>query len=252
MPEKKRPTVPAPPATSDTTPPVPPTRKSAPRKPRTPQPAAIPAPVAPASAPAGPVDAPDPSAAVTPEASVSGKTRAASTERVKTPVARPKRSPTTPKGTLSVPRDVRQSPRAKASTAVATPAVPAAAPSLAADGTERLSILMVTPEAHPFAKTGGLAEVAAALPQALGGLGHDVTIVLPRYRGIDTTGTVSLPLAFSLAGHDLDIDVREKTLSNGVRLALIDAPALFDREGLYGDASGDYRDNAWRFAVFGR
>jgi starch synthase len=123
---------------------------------------------------------------------------------------------------------------------------------LAADGTARLSILMVTPEAHPFAKTGGLAEVAAALPQALAGLGHDVTIVLPRYRGIDTAGTVSLPLAFSLAGRDLDIDVREKTLPNGGRLALIDAPALFDRDGLYGDASGDYGDNAWRFAVFSR
>ncbi len=50
---------------------------------------------------------------------------------------------------------------------------------------DSLSILMVTPEAHPFAKTGGLAEVAAALPQALAALGHNVTLVLPRYRGVD-------------------------------------------------------------------
>ena len=45
---------------------------------------------------------------------------------------------------------------------------------------KRLSILMVVSEAHPYAKTGGLAEVAAALPAALGRLGHRVTLVLPR------------------------------------------------------------------------
>src|SRR4051794_28679380 len=47
-----------------------------------------------------------------------------------------------------------------------------------------LSILMVSPEAHPFAKTGGLAEVSAALTDALARIGHRVTLVLPRYRGI--------------------------------------------------------------------
>jgi glycogen synthase len=46
---------------------------------------------------------------------------------------------------------------------------------------------MVTPEAHPFAKTGGLAEVTAALPSALTRQGHDVTVVLPRYRNTAPT-----------------------------------------------------------------
>src|SRR5262245_42209459 len=41
-------------------------------------------------------------------------------------------------------------------------------------------VLMVSPEAHPFAKTGGLAEVAGALPHALARLGYRVTLVLPR------------------------------------------------------------------------
>ena len=54
-----------------------------------------------------------------------------------------------------------------------------------------VSILMVASEAHPYAKTGGLAEVAAALPDALGRLGHRVTLVLPRYRGIDISGSQS-------------------------------------------------------------
>ena len=58
---------------------------------------------------------------------------------------------------------------------------------------DALSIVMVTPEAHPFARTGGLAEVAAALPQALAAGGHAVTLVLPRYRGIDISGFRALP-----------------------------------------------------------
>ncbi|MCG4471021.1 glycogen/starch synthase, partial [Lawsonibacter sp. DFI.6.74] len=48
-----------------------------------------------------------------------------------------------------------------------------------------MKILFTTSEAVPFAKTGGLADVAGALPQALAGLGHSVTLALPRYAGID-------------------------------------------------------------------
>ena len=44
---------------------------------------------------------------------------------------------------------------------------------------------MIASEAQPFSKTGGLADVAAALPKALGRLGHDVTVITPRYRGVD-------------------------------------------------------------------
>jgi starch synthase len=125
-------------------------------------------------------------------------------------------------------------------------------PAKAAPAPGALSILMVTPEAHPFAKTGGLAEVAAALPAALAAVGHAVTLVLPRYRGIDTTGLTALPIAFRLGDRSLSLSVFERTLPDGVVLALVDAPGLFDRDGLYGDATGDYPDNAWRFAVFSR
>ena len=51
---------------------------------------------------------------------------------------------------------------------------------------------MVTSEAHPFAKTGGLAEVSASLSDALGQLGHSVTLVLPRYRVVTVEGTERL------------------------------------------------------------
>ena len=89
---------------------------------------------------------------------------------------------------------------------------PAPAPLLAADGTERLSILMVTPEAHPFAKTGGLAEVAAALPAGAGRAGtrRDAgDAAIPRRS--TPAARLPFPLAFRLAGHDLPVDVREKT-----------------------------------------
>jgi starch synthase len=132
--------------------------------------------------------------------------------------------------------------------------VPVPEPISAAPGAavEPLSIVFVSPEAHPFAKTGGLAEVAAARPAALAALGHRVTLGIPRYRGIDTTGAASLALSVRLGDTDLTPSVFERQLPDGVTVALVDVPALFDREGLYGDPTGDYPDNPWRFAVFSR
>ena len=60
-----------------------------------------------------------------------------------------------------------------------------------------MRILMVASEALPFAKTGGLADVLGALPRALARLGHEVDVVIPRYRGItagEPIGRVSVPL----------------------------------------------------------
>jgi starch synthase len=109
---------------------------------------------------------------------------------------------------------------------------------------------MVTSEAHPFAKTGGLAEVTGALPLALARLGHRVTLIIPRYRGIEV-GRVD-EATFSLAGRSVGVGFARQPLAAGVEAVLVDAPDLFDREGLYGTADGDYADNAWRFAVFSR
>lgn len=111
---------------------------------------------------------------------------------------------------------------------------------------------MVASEAHPFAKTGGLAEVLGALPSALVRLGHDVTVILPRYRGVEVPGAGTTRHAFNLAGRTVVVGFVEKRLDNGVRAVLVDEPELYDRDGLYGADGRDYPDNGWRFAVLSR
>ena len=110
---------------------------------------------------------------------------------------------------------------------------------------------MVTSEAHPFAKTGGLGEVAAALPAALTRLGHDVTVILPRYRGVDATGSV-ITHSFQVGAATVPVRFIETQAPDGFKAVLVDVPELFDRDGLYGSAGRDYADNAQRFAVLSR
>ena len=117
---------------------------------------------------------------------------------------------------------------------------------------EALSVLMVTPEAHPFAKTGGLAEVSASLTDALGTLGHAVTLVLPRYRGLAVDGAERLQTRLRMGDRLQPVAYHERRLSDRVNLVLVDVPEFFDREGLYGTSEGDYPDNALRYAVFSR
>ncbi|HET7221106.1 MAG TPA: glycogen synthase GlgA [Vicinamibacterales bacterium] len=111
---------------------------------------------------------------------------------------------------------------------------------------------MVTPEAHPFAKTGGLAEVTAALSDALAHIGHAVTLVLPRYRGVSLDGAERLQTRIRLGDRLQPVTFHEKEVVKGKTVVLVDVPELFDREALYGTAAGDFADNPWRFAVFSR
>ncbi len=113
------------------------------------------------------------------------------------------------------------------------------------------SVLFVTPEATPFAKTGGLADVAGALPLALGGLGHRVTVVLPRYRATPAGRPVGRVLV-ALGPDRFSGGLSEHLAGDGVRAVVVDCPELFDREHLYGTGDGDYADNARRFAFLGR
>ena len=87
-------------------------------------------------------------------------------------------------------------------------AKPKAAPKQEAPARERpLSVLMIAPEFRPYVRNGGLAQLTAALPEALGRLGHLVTLVLPKYHGIDVTGAETHSLRLGAwrprAGRDL-------------------------------------------------
>jgi starch synthase len=109
---------------------------------------------------------------------------------------------------------------------------------------------MIGSEALPFSKTGGLADVLGALPQALARLGWDVTLAVPRYRG---SGDGELVDRFELriGGVSADVAMFEAPLGSA-RVLLVDEPTLFDRDHLYATGTGDYPDNPRRFGVLVR
>jgi starch synthase len=120
---------------------------------------------------------------------------------------------------------------------------------------EPLEICFVAAEVAPFAKTGGLGDVSAALPRTLHRLGHDVRLFLPFYAGIDRDRYRILPVEF-LRDIPLELGGRRHLFSvyttemprSSLPLYLIHCPALFDRPGLYGEGA----DEAVRFALLTR
>ncbi|MEO7652811.1 MAG: glycogen synthase GlgA [Bryobacteraceae bacterium] len=114
-------------------------------------------------------------------------------------------------------------------------------------------ILMVASEAAPFAKTGGLADVLGSLPGAVASLGDEVAVLLPRYRDVKLEGVTrtyySLPVWLGGTYYETTLYRVDR---NGVPYFLLDCPVLFQRDGLYGDARGDFPDNYLRFGVFAR
>src|ERR1700719_1370285 len=111
-----------------------------------------------------------------------------------------------------------------------------------------MKILFVASEGLPYSKTGGLADVIEALPKALVALGHDVAVLLPRYRGTEPNAKVVKTLEVPVAGGMRTCAIADGAQSNGVRYFFVDDPEYFDRGDLYGTRSGDYPDNAERFA----
>lgn len=117
-----------------------------------------------------------------------------------------------------------------------------------------MNILFVTSEAYPLVKTGGLADVAGSLPQALLEHGADVRVVLPAYGSILKKVRVdrSRPLA-TTHHYGQDIRIFETSLPDtDARVWLVDCPVAFERLGNpYLDEYGaEWSDNAFRFALF--
>src|SRR5262245_25658412 len=95
-----------------------------------------------------------------------------------------------------------------------------------------LRILMIASEAFPFSKTGGLADVSTALTKALGRLGHEVTLITPRYRGMEP-GTLVDQAQIHVAGAWWAVSFGEVALGPGSRVLFLDCPPLYDRAGIY-------------------
>jgi starch synthase len=117
-----------------------------------------------------------------------------------------------------------------------------------------MHIAFVASECVPFSKTGGLADVVGALPKALAGLGHQVSVYLPRYRQTKLTDPQTVVRSITVPFDDKYrfCSVVTAGSSAGVRFHFVDYPPYFDREALYGTSAGDYPDNAERFALFTR
>jgi len=124
-----------------------------------------------------------------------------------------------------------------------------------------MKILMVSSEAVPWAKTGGLADMVSALSISLAKLGHDVKVVIPRYYPIDRSklkllpGAMGTPMGCGIeewsAVYETDMPGTSK--DNPVKVYFIDHEIFFGRDGIYGSpAEPDFIDNPRRFTFFCR
>ncbi len=114
-----------------------------------------------------------------------------------------------------------------------------------------MKVLFVTPECYPLVKTGGLADVAGALPLALAPLGVTTRVLMPGYPGVraklhDVREVAPLPGLFGGAGALL-----AGTTADGLSVLLLEAPHLYDRVGgpYLGPDGADWPDNHLRFGA---
>ncbi len=121
-----------------------------------------------------------------------------------------------------------------------------------------MNVLFASSEVVPFSKTGGLADVAGALPGAVAARGHNVMVVTPRYS--------RLRAQVKETGETVEVSIGDKTESASLAQATlpggtdgVDVPAIFtgnddyfNREELYSTPDGDYEDNDIRFAFFAK
>lgn len=114
---------------------------------------------------------------------------------------------------------------------------------------ENLKVLIVSSEAAPFVKSGGLGDVAGSLPKALKALGADVRVVIPKYKKIKTEHYINIEFLGSF-----NVKLGWRTQKAGILLKNEDVPVYFvendyyfGRDGLYG-----YDDDNERFAFFSK
>lgn len=120
-----------------------------------------------------------------------------------------------------------------------------------------MNILLATSEAVPFAKTGGLADVSAALPAALARLGHRPAVIMPAYARAKDCGQ-----PIESTGLDISVQIGSKTVEglllksrlpdSDVPVYLVEQDDYYNRDDLYGIQGADFVDNCERFVFFCR
>ncbi len=117
-----------------------------------------------------------------------------------------------------------------------------------------MRIVFAASEGVPFSKTGGLADVVGALPRALAAAGHQVSVYLPLYRQtrLKDAQTVVSSITIPFDDRYRFCSVVSVGKHSNVQFYFVDYAPFFDREALYGTSTGDYPDNAERFALFSR
>ena len=121
---------------------------------------------------------------------------------------------------------------------------------------QTIDVMHCSSEVHPFSKTGGLADVSLALPEALSRLGLKVTIVTPLYRCVDkekfNIEPFQKPFELTLGGRTFNFQLYHTALPHGTQVFFVGCDKLYDRDYLYGTKEGDYPDNYLRFAFFSK
>lgn len=118
-----------------------------------------------------------------------------------------------------------------------------------------MKVLFAASEAAPFAKTGGLADVAGSLPRAIASLGHEVRVVIPYYRQVARYASELRHVAtflVPLGTWKERCDVLEGKMGGDVIVYFIKKDIYYDRPELYQTGQADYPDNAERFIFFSR
>lgn len=110
-----------------------------------------------------------------------------------------------------------------------------------------MRILFVASEAYPFAKVGGLGDVAGSLPQALAQLGHEVNLIMPRYPAMDRWRVDLGPFDVPMGNGKEIAALKEGNLTPQVPVLMVDHPRYFARERVYG-----YEDDGTRYSFFSR
>jgi len=120
-----------------------------------------------------------------------------------------------------------------------------------------VKVLLVSAEVAPFAKVGGLADVAGSLPKALANRGLDIRVLMPKYRQVIESGqdlwraVPGCPVA--MAGWESGCALDESRLpGSDVPIYFVEHHDYFEREGIYGPPGSAYPDNLERLTFLCR